>query len=109
MTARERTPSGDDRSQPPTPRRPDGKGLQKEGGPGVFKSLGLLIGLGIELAASVAVTFFLGWYLDGKWGTAPWMMLALTTIGAGGGMYNFIRTVTMVSKEESRQKEEGPR
>jgi ATP synthase protein I len=109
MTARERTPSGEDRSQPTTPRGPDGKSLQDKGGPGAFTSLGLLIGLGTELAASVAVTFFLGWYLDGKWGTAPWMMLVLTTFGAGGGMYNFIRTVTKVSKEESRQKEGGPR
>jgi len=104
MTAAGRPPVPEGHPDGTTPDGPDGKKPSDAGGSGVFKSLGLLLGLGIELATSVAVTFFLGWWLDGKWGTAPWMMLVLTTFGAAGGMYHFIRTVNNVNKQESKEK-----
>lgn len=104
MTAGGRPPEPDDRSRGMTPGELEGKKPYDAGGAGALKSLGLLLGLGIELATSVAVMFFLGRYLDGAWGTTPWMMLALTTLGAAGGMYHFIRTVRDVNKQESKEK-----
>ena len=38
--------------------------------------------IGLQLAAAVLLGFWGGWWLDGKLGTAPWLMLG----GAAGGM-----------------------
>ena len=38
--------------------------------------------IGLELAASVLLGFWAGYWLDGKMGTSPWLMLG----GAAGGM-----------------------
>lgn len=43
--------------------------------------------LGMEMGVSVAVMTFLGWWLDGRYDTAPWFTLAGVGIGIGGGMY----------------------
>jgi len=68
-----------------------------------FRELGPIFGLGIQLAASIAVMFFIGRWLDERWGTAPWMMLTGTAFGAAAGMYNFIKTVTGVTKKENKE------
>ena len=57
-----------------------------------FRSAGPLFGSGIQLAAAVAVFFFIGRWLDDKFGTSPWLMLTGAVVGAGGGMYKFIKT-----------------
>ncbi|HAF94549.1 MAG: hypothetical protein A2X34_09875 [Elusimicrobia bacterium GWC2_51_8] len=38
--------------------------------------------IGLELAVSVLLGFWAGYWLDGKMGTSPWLMLG----GAAGGM-----------------------
>ena len=50
--------------------------------------------LGIQLALAVLLFFFLGWWIDDSYATAPWGQLAGVAIGAVGGMIKFIRTVT---------------
>lgn len=74
-------------------------------GPGnsfkAFRVAGPLFGSGIQLAAAVAVFFFAGRWLDEKLGTSPWLMLLGALLGAGGGMYKFIRTAIDVGKDEA--------
>jgi hypothetical protein len=48
-------------------------------------------GLGVELAASVAVCVALGWWVDHRFATAPWGVLAGALIGLSAGMYNLVR------------------
>jgi len=35
----------------------------------------------------------LGYWLDGKWGTRPWVMLAGLLLGMAGGFVSFFRLV----------------
>ena len=69
-----------------------------------FRAVGPFFTLGIQLAAAVALMFFLGRWLDERWGTTPWMMLAGTTLGATAGLYNFIKTSVDIGKKEEKQK-----
>ncbi len=51
------------------------------------------LGLGIELAATVTLMFFVGVWLDGKFDTTPILTVVFSFLGVTSGLYNFIRTV----------------
>lgn len=46
-----------------------------------------LMGSGVEFAGVVVLLTLGGWWLDGKWDTSPWFMLAGLLVGTVGGMY----------------------
>jgi ATP synthase protein I len=72
--------------------------------PGAIRSAGPLIGSGIQLATSVVVMFFLGRWLDDRFGTSPWLMIVGTFLGLGAGLFSFIKTIiTMDSKEKEER------
>ena len=52
---------------------------------------GIYGAVGFQLAATVVGGMLAGHWLDGKWGTAPWMALTGLTVGSIGGFYNLIR------------------
>ena len=70
-----------------------------------FRVAGPLFGSGIQLAAAVVLFFFVGRWVDGALGTAPWFMLIGALAGAGGGLYTFIKTAINVGNRESEKKE----
>jgi ATP synthase protein I len=39
--------------------------------------------VGVTMAACVLVGVFLGKYLDGLWGTSPWLLLVFSFLGVG--------------------------
>ena len=43
--------------------------------------------IGLELAAAVLLGVWTGYWLDGKFGTAPWLMLGGAAGGMGAGFY----------------------
>lgn len=45
-------------------------------------------GIGLQLAASVLIFLFIGQWLDERFGTEPWLLLAGVFIGAGAGFYS---------------------
>ncbi len=49
------------------------------------------LGAGTELVVSVLAGFLVGQWLDGKWGTGPWLMLLGALSGIGIGLYQLIR------------------
>jgi F0F1-type ATP synthase assembly protein I len=51
-----------------------------------------LVGAGFEFAAVITILGLGGWWLDGKWGTKPWLLITGVTIGLVGGIYKFWRT-----------------
>ena len=51
-----------------------------------------LAGAGFEFGAVVAVLSLLGWWLDGKWGTGPWLLLVGVTVGVTGGLFKLWKT-----------------
>lgn len=66
-----------------------------------------LMGMGVQLAAAMVMFGGLGWWLDGKLGTAPWLLAAGCLVGAGGGMISLIRTALRFRKSEPEKG--GPR
>jgi F0F1-type ATP synthase assembly protein I len=62
------------------------------------------LGLGIQLAATIVVCFFLGRWLDQVLNTTPWLMILGAFIGAAGGLYSFLKTVIELGKKEKERR-----
>ena len=62
--------------------------------------------LGLQLAITVVVFFFIGRWLDGIFGTDPWLMLAGLALGVTGGLTAFLKKAIALGKEEDRETEE---
>lgn len=45
---------------------------------------------GTQLAVSVLVGVYVGYRLDARWGTGPWLFLLGSALGLGLGMYSFL-------------------
>lgn len=74
---------------------------------GISKSLrdaGPYIGLGTQLAATITVMFFVGWWLDNHFETKPIFIIACTFFGGFAGIYNFIKTVINLNKTKKNEK-----
>jgi F0F1-type ATP synthase assembly protein I len=48
-------------------------------------------GVGLELAGAMAGLAFVGYWIDGRFGTGPWGILGGVAIGLVGGLYNMVR------------------
>jgi F0F1-type ATP synthase assembly protein I len=47
-------------------------------------------GVGLQFAGTFLLTGWLGWWLDGKLGTSPWLLLVGIFFGAAGGFYSLV-------------------
>lgn len=77
---------------------------EKEKFSGMLRSSGGYLTLGIQLAVTVVVFFFIGKYLDEKFGTTPWLMVIAIVFGSIGGLIKFFHTVMELTKQENEQK-----
>lgn len=64
--------------------------------------IGPYLGIGLEFALYLLIFFFLGYYLDGRWGTAPWLMLAGAVVGFVGGFYSLFKTLGRLSSPKPK-------
>jgi F0F1-type ATP synthase assembly protein I len=60
---------------------------------GELREFGSYAGLGLQFAMTMAVLGGLGWWLDGKLSTTPWLLVAGVLIGAIGGFIRIVRAV----------------
>lgn len=67
---------------------------------GPMRAVGLVGGLGFVLAATTVLGAWGGYYLDGRWGTGPWLTLVGTLVGMGAGFYEVFSMVRRVGGEE---------
>jgi F0F1-type ATP synthase assembly protein I len=67
--------------------------------PSMLAALGLLSGIGLQLAATVLVGLGLGYLADRALHTTPWFLLVGLLLGILGGGYSVVR---MVRKEMRR-------
>jgi ATP synthase protein I len=79
----------------PTPDRQD----REQGLAGYGKAYEI-IAAALQLAVAVILMFFLGNWLDGKFGTAPWLMLTGLTVGFAAGFFAFMRSVQKLARNE---------
>ena len=61
--------------------------------------------MGMQLALSVIVFFFLGKWLDGMLQTTPWLMIAGVALGIVGGGIKFLTTAVSLGKKANREAE----
>jgi ATP synthase protein I len=65
-------------------------------------------GIGLELAGAVGGLALVGYWIDGKFGTKPWGILAGVVIGLVGGLYNLIReSLAAVREGKSEDRDAG--
>lgn len=67
------------------------------GGDPDLKWLGLLQ-VGTVLVGCVALGYFLGAWLDQKWGTSPWGVVGGVLLGSLGGFVHLFRTISRTTK-----------
>jgi len=60
--------------------------------------------LGIEVAVATLLGGFLGWWLDGRWQTKPWLMLGGLVLGAVIGWIDVWVQIKSLDKDETKNK-----
>jgi ATP synthase protein I len=69
-------------------------------GPGrVFQQVGPYLGIGVEFTASILICLGIGWWVDQRYHTSPWLTLVGAFFGMAAGFYNLYRTVVGMSKK----------
>jgi len=64
-----------------------------KGASNFYKEIGPYVGLGLQLAATVTLSVFIGIWLDDQFETKPVLTIVFAFLGVSAGMYNFIKSV----------------
>ena len=80
--------------------KPEDKDLENTSS--IYKEVGPYMGMGFQLAATVALLVFIGIWLDKKTGKDPLFTVIFAFLGVGIGLYNFIKTVIDLSKKPDK-------
>jgi F0F1-type ATP synthase assembly protein I len=68
----------------------------------ILKEMGPYLNLGMQLVVTIALMALLGWWLDSKFDTKPWLMVILSFLGAIAGMITFIKTALSSSNNKKK-------
>lgn len=66
-----------------------------------------IIAAAMQFAAAVILMLLLGMWLDGKFGTSPWLLITGLAAGFAVGLYSFLRTVQRVARNIDNEKDGG--
>ncbi|HXE51856.1 MAG TPA: AtpZ/AtpI family protein [Tepidisphaeraceae bacterium] len=88
-------------SEPDEPGESEGAGSPRGdlGPPGSAPAAWGLIGIGFEFLATICVMGAIGWYLDRRWNTFPWLLIAGCAVGFAGGLMMMIRAARQAFKD----------
>ena len=62
-----------------------------------------IVAASIQFAVAVILMVFLGQWLDGTMGTAPWLMLLCLAVGFAAGLFSFLRSVQKTAKDDQHK------
>ena len=68
-----------------------------------YRDVAPYLGLGVQLAGTMVVCFFIGRWLDNVLNTAPWLMILGAFVGAGAGLYSFLKIVIELGKKQKEK------
>ena len=81
------------------------KAEDKEGGfRGSIREIGPYIDLGMRFAISIALGVLVGWWLDSKLNTTPFLIIIGFLIGATAGFWSIYRVVYLKDQTAGREK-----
>lgn len=66
----------------------------------VLREVGRFTGFGLAWALSVLFFLLIGYWLDQRLGTLPWLTIAGAFLGAAGGFISLVRGVTAAGRAE---------
>jgi ATP synthase protein I len=69
-----------------------------------YKDVGPYLGLGFQLAASIIIMFFLGWWLDKEFNSSPLLTIIFSFLGGFAGIYSVIKAVLDLNKKNKSEK-----
>jgi F0F1-type ATP synthase assembly protein I len=87
-----------------SPNRQSNIEQNKESVPSISRSLTPFLTMGFQLAAAVVLFFFIGNWIDNKFGVAPIGKLVGVVIGSTGGFIKFFKTVASITADEEKQR-----
>jgi len=70
----------------------------------VIKSVSHIGSFGLTMGACILMGYYLGSYLDGKFGTAPWFMVVLVLLFMVGAFIKFVQETKAVSDKQAGKK-----
>lgn len=77
-----------------------------EGPASLWAASGQYMGLGLTWAMATLLFLAVGWWLDTKLGTAPWLLIVGAFVGASAGFYYLYQNVVVEAREEQEAREE---
>jgi len=69
-----------------------------------YKKVGPYLGLGTQLAATVILMFYIGYWLDKKLNTYPILIIMFSFLGGFAAIYNFIKSVLKLNSNNKEKK-----
>jgi len=73
----------------------------------LFRTLGALSTVGITLVVSTVIGYYAGHYLDGRFGTTPWLTLTCLLFGIAAGFKNlYDQTRKLMDLDETKKNNE---
>ncbi len=84
-----------------------GKGESDRPGEGesvasAYRKAGPYLDASWQLAGAVGVGTLLGWWLDRKLGTSPWLLVGGSLFGIGVGFYLFFKILMNLGKDKTK-------
>jgi F0F1-type ATP synthase assembly protein I len=67
-----------------------------------WMNLALLTQLGLSMFLPIAGCFFIGRYLDQRFGTAPWLLLVMTVLGVMAAFRNLFVIGTRAAQNKDK-------
>lgn len=75
----------------------------------VAREVGRYTGFGLTWALSVLFFLLIGYWLDGRLGTLPWLTMVGAFVGAAGGFLSLYKALTAASRAERSKRPAPPR
>ncbi len=91
---------------PPLKQAPKFKFLKKAFGQGQAQMTAQASAVGISFAVAIVLGLALGWWLDKKLGTAPWLLLGGLFLGIGAGFKNLFTVSARLERMQQKLDEE---